>query len=304
MHEAEAGAIVIKKRTQSLPPATARVFIAVDRALNGSLTPKRIYTADDLNKPQIESENGLFFEATRYIENNPRFDWQKPTWQAEHCRSMGKAARLFHQASPTIANVLSPKTQKELDSLLPAIPANLPQRLARCESAVRFDSAWKQQLIDCAKGAIKNIGRTAPSSHVIVHGDLHPGNLLFVGTEATALIDFDFAHFEPIEYDLAYAAIMLSLPVPLVMVPGSTSTKRRLEMAEAFIDGYQSQFSTDERCPKWLSKPFNKVLEHLNPFTKLCAILIFVWMLEQGEIDSASGFESISIFEALFHWLS
>lgn len=313
VHGAEPGKVVIKKRTQRWPQATESLFVALDTALTGEfadLTPKRIFSLTESRRAQIESENGMFFEATEFIENDPVFDWQNPQWQESHGFAMGQILHRFHQASDKIVLALPKRTQRELSSLLPQLPATLPSQLARCESAKMFDSSWRQQLVDSATSAVEKLKeRSSASEHIIVHGDYHPGNALFMGNRTIALIDFDFAHFEPLEFDLAYATIVLSFPSLSKAASSQTSAtpgKMQLEMARSFLQGYLSQSESlgSSKNIKWLDQPFDSVLHHLQPYTTLSAILIFVWMLDQGTIDSESTLESLSIFEALFTWLS
>lgn len=301
VHNAESGKIVVKKRPQRWAPATESLFVTLDSALNADLTPKRIFTRTETHRPQIESENGMFFEATEFKDNDSVFDWQNPQWHEEHCFAMGQILKRFHEASDRITQSLPKRTRRELASVLSEIPATLPKQLMRCESAKMFNSTWRQKLVDRATDAVKRLSdklSEQSNDHVIVHGDFHPGNALFMQNRAISLIDFDFAHFEPIEYDLAYTTIMLSFP--------SSPGKMKLEMARSFLRGYRTEAEALGRIAglEWLDGSFDSILNHLQPYTTLCAILIFVWMLEQGTIDSESTLESLSIFEALFTWLS
>lgn len=292
VHESATGPVVIKERKQELTPATVELFRAIDLVIaDTGLTAKRVYPQDS-NDPLFESESGLLYEATRYIGNHPRFDWLVPKWNEKHCHSMGQIVRRFHESSPRISAQLTAETQQDLTSVLPQIPTNLESRLARPDVAAAFSSSWRNHLNACAIAAFERVADTK-SPRVLVHGDLHPGNVLFSNEEAMALIDFDFAHFEPIEYDLAYAAIMVSLPT-------SSHSALRIETARSFLDGYRSAAI---HAPIWLTKPINKVLKHLEPYTQLCAILIFLWILDQGEVEASPIDKTMLLFHALSYWL-
>jgi homoserine kinase type II len=60
-----------------------------------------------------------------------------------------------------------------------------------------------------ASAAVDEVGYASLDSQV-VHGDFHPGNLLFRGDEVAAVIDFDAARIEPAVVDFANAVMQFS----------------------------------------------------------------------------------------------
>jgi len=76
--------------------------------------------------------------------------------------------------------------------------------------------------------------------HQIVHGDWHPGNMLFVEGKVACVLDFDSATMAPVVTDLANGALQFSItggrPDPAEWPDHLDSTKLR-----AFIDAYKLQ---------------------------------------------------------------
>jgi homoserine kinase type II len=110
----------------------------------------------------------------------------------------------FHSASGVARKLRRiPEAVRQLD---PGIDREAVAQL--CEYLYR---AYR----DAAKRATA-AGFDAAPQHII-HGDWHPGNLIFRQGGIAAVLDFDSARFEPVTADLANAALQFSLA-------GSSST--------------------------------------------------------------------------------
>ena len=67
----------------------------------------------------------------------------------------------------------------------------------------------------------------------LVHGDAKPGNVMFVGTEVTALLDWELATVGDPLSDIGWFEIMWAFPVGLPTVPGAPSIDELLERYQA-----------------------------------------------------------------------
>jgi homoserine kinase type II len=73
----------------------------------------------------------------------------------------------------------------------------------------------------------------------LIHGDWHPGNLLFEGGKVVGLIDFDSVRPSPRAMDVAYGALQFSLVRGEGPAPGWPAHADRARMGE-FLKGYDS----------------------------------------------------------------
>lgn len=61
-----------------------------------------------------------------------------------------------------------------------------------------------EQSVDAFFNVDRNHDSNFPRSNAVVHGDYHPGNLIFDGEAVVAVCDFDLAQAVPRAFDLAY----------------------------------------------------------------------------------------------------
>ncbi len=78
----------------------------------------------------------------------------------------------------------------------------------------------------------------------IVHGDWHPGNLLFHEGEIAAVLDFDSARIEPRIVDLANAALQFSMAVGESDEPDDWPESLDARLMRALVRGYDQ--ATDQ----------------------------------------------------------
>jgi len=74
----------------------------------------------------------------------------------------------------------------------------------------------------------------------IIHGDWHPGNLIFRDGKVAAVLDFDSSRIEPITADLANAALQFSLAGSSSTDPGSWPDELEQHRLERLFDGYHA----------------------------------------------------------------
>lgn len=110
-----------------------------------------------------------------------------------HCRAVGEAMARLHLAAESYpgrrANPLGPESWR-------ALLAALDLRLDRIEPGLAGLAA---HALDRTAGA----GQDLPAG--IIHADLFPDNVLFLGSSVSGLIDFAFAGEDALAFDLAVA---------------------------------------------------------------------------------------------------
>jgi hypothetical protein len=293
-------------------------FSGSDRlsASNGSYLFHQILPTGDL----------AVWSLSRFVPNEPSFDWldASPAWTDAHCHSAGSMLALLHHRAQSISEKFLYAPFSKLNSIIPSIPKWLKKAFADGEpssqsSSKNFNhaaflpegelSATAQALIlekieeiiahlresDNLNDQLSEPHQIFPRKDLLmIHGDFHPGNVLFVDDKAICAIDWDYAHLEDPFLELAYGMVMFSSKFAL---PGHNSLDQAL--ARRFLQGYcagcrklgwsiyrttsdlRSHVSTDQRgfdCDA-------QILSILMlPYIKLAASLILLWALSKRDL--------------------
>ena len=114
------------------------------------------------------------------------------TPSADHCRSLGAVLAQLHLSTQSFTqtrkNALGPDGWQPLLSSIDHDPADLPAGL-RNKAQARLEDILKRWPDNLPTG--------------IIHADLFPNNVMFVGNNLTGVIDFYFACHDLLAYDLA-----------------------------------------------------------------------------------------------------
>jgi homoserine kinase type II len=112
--------------------------------------------------------------------------------EAQHCQAVGAAMALFHEAGKDFgiarANALSVDGWRELAA-------------ATAMRADAVQSGLSGLIGDALAGLARDWPKDLPSG--VIHADLFPDNVLFMGDQVSGLIDFYFACNDMLAYDLA-----------------------------------------------------------------------------------------------------
>jgi hypothetical protein len=248
---------------------------------------------------------------TRFVPNGPSFDWldSSPSWTEAQSHSAGEIlALLHHQSHQNRANFASESFSK-MTSVIASIPEWLEQAFAKsCFTTVidvgaanTFLSSAdqisvlekiKQSIVEVETGINSGLSKAVPCAEkLMIHGDFHPGNVLFRNEKAVCVIDWDYAHLEDPLLELAYGLIMFSGKF------GSTDHDfLDQEIANAFLSGY---WLGCRSCGWSLNRAFgdeslNALTDQvegdsdiavqsilLRPYIKLAASLILLWALSK-----------------------
>lgn len=255
----------VKKHVEA-PPARVAFVLNLGEALRKQgldLIPQLVSTKDDY--PWFELE-GSFYSASIYIEADPSLDWSGgalPT--VEQCRAAGAGLAAYHKAIEAVtpqldsgweflAGLLLGRLRESWSSALRKVDAHLPgddpiRQIAESRAAVlrrRFDEVLQA----CSE---------APGTRALVHGDYHPGNVLYRGDKLVGILDLDYAYRTPANYDAGYALYMFCRKRV-----GAGEDRLDDKAAAAFLQGYNEE-------------PVKQVL----PFLELAPFVVGYWLLDQ-----------------------
>ncbi len=238
-----------------------------------------------------------------YIDADPAFEWTKPTWSKQICQQSGMALSSLHQALRQFASEHPSVRQnrRTSESVLNSLEERLEEAFSRSS---KFADKWKTVAPLISK-ALVPIRASEFVTGQLVHGDFHPGNLLFREGAAVAIIDFEYLNFEDAIYDLAYALVMFCTDWLDPTGDANSVGARRdgmidVEKLQSFLLGYLN-------VPDRLDVPdrFDVVdvysqidLTLLIPYMNVAAAICLTWFLER-EFEDRTAQHFINVVNQL-----
>lgn len=220
----------------------------------------------------------------RHFVDGVNFDWRRSGWGVQHCFAAGTALAALHNLS-------------YLQGFLSGFPPNaLPGEVDYqkvCEAGLEKllmgspDSVGNlgPQLDRCRGLVSRSLPFTNVGTPILIHGDWHPGNVLFSKPSsvsdmppirALGAIDWDYARQGDRVFDLAYA---------LCMFAGTFRTGRECggelffkDFAEHFVRGYRQI-----QCELIADENSKLTVEALEQRLTVVLTLILLFELEQRD---------------------
>jgi Ser/Thr protein kinase RdoA (MazF antagonist) len=265
-----------------------------------------------------------FFEAegkiwwlSSYLEADASFDWTNPAWSAESCRQSGRALFLLHEALRTFdeQNCRSVTTADQSQRLRFSACQNLENQLSDLILPQSRYFEPLQEVLPLVSSAVAQVENSDLSTQLI-HGDFHPGNVLFRDGAVVAIIDFEYLVAGSPIYDLAYALVMFCFAWSAVesKLERDTSSNRSSEFQngsdsavvetvpdgalnheylQSFLTGYLADTS---RSQSPLQCQFQWQL--LSPFMIIAAAICLKWFL-QRELNDRTVRHFINVVKQL-----
>jgi homoserine kinase type II len=241
-------------------------FLRWAESQNLSFTQRIIQTRSRANFFEYENRNWWL---SSYIEADSVFEWTKPTWSEEICEQSGRVLAQLHKVLRDFADnspgVLSAANlSANLDE---SVVTGLEARLNEAFSKSRKFSSQKEVVAPLVSKALSQIQTSSSANKQLVHGDYHPGNLLFRNNYAIAIIDFEYLNFEPAIYDVAYAIVMFC-------ADWTEDARIDIRKLKAFLAAYVSAQTSSELD-----------LDLLIPYMNVASAICLTWFLERDLED-------------------
>lgn len=251
----------------------------------------------ELPPPVVQTAGGSLYTEYRgsrwslceFIESDSPFDWTDPTWTPDHCFAAGSTlAKLHFHGQSILEQHRRNGSGCGLESIVPALPAYMQigiEALPYCREDIpscwERDGAWLYSKASALSARIVSSEEHQGVEPVLVHGDYHPGNLLFRDKKVAAVLDFEYAHFESPLFDLGYAALFFCSRKN----PESAIDNQLLQYSpfESLVNGYLKSAVEIGLQPKLTSllgtSGSNQAL--LLPYIELGCFLTVNWILQQ-----------------------
>lgn len=341
--ETACGTYCLKRHRPDKTPERLDFEETLSACLTGhgfNLIPLMVPTRDGALHIKVNDE---VWSVHDYVHADRPFLWTYPDWTAAHCREAGQALARLHDTSRHCLSLLQRMEQYEgaLNSVLPSLRARLAAALDLAGkqatngnddlNALFFANRELPPAIGSEPfveaGLPRRPGRTparlleelaetlaeiadmetrSGQEPVLVHGDYHPGNLLFVGSSLRAILDFEYAHMEQRPYDLAYAAVMFCTRWPARLQSHCDDDKLdgslRTAYLEAFLSGYRKQCNpaSDSEASAALASA-DAFCDAYLPYLRLSCYLLIYWLI--GEHARATTHTGLPLARALRHSL-
>lgn len=198
------------------------------------------------------------FALYRFIESDAPFVWTRGGWSIQQAHSAGIALAEFHSLASTCRDIVrTPAVTAEglrswglavLQRASGLFPSDVMIRVSKFEEVLRGSFAVASDV----------------RTHGVIHGDFHPGNVLYKGEQVVGVLDYEYCRVDSRLFDVAYATMTFSF--------------ENIDPAYslAFLDGYN------------LRAKFGKMdIAELQPLVRLSAWLSAIWLIEQCQKDAA-----------------
>jgi len=204
---AEKGTYLLKRRPRGRDDLERVDFAhAVQKQLAAKSFPvTSLLTTTDEGTTALSMDNHIY-EFFRFVEGT-RYDGS-----IEATREAGRQLALFHKHLSDFKGPNEPSPWCFHDAALVRRHLKLLSSDKRTEAARRMQAVADELLLryDKSSARVDQLGFGSWKRQV-VHGDWHPGNLLFEGQEVVAVVDFDSIRFAPAVTDLANGMLQFSI---------------------------------------------------------------------------------------------
>jgi Ser/Thr protein kinase RdoA (MazF antagonist) len=255
--DAQLGAFCLKRHRPGKPLSR----IQFEQDLQGRISQAARNMVPDpmktLNGSSHFSIDEDWFRLERFVRSQ-HHAWWRQDWNVDHCRTAGRALREFHRltrgfmqqtpdwlpVSGTACGVSNGAYVAGFGPLGSSVGHGMSIALVQARAGVTSQNPqFTESVLACVDACAELLSRSEnliaalpePAMMLLVHGDYHPGNLLFVGEELKAIVDFEHVHLEDPLFDVGYAALMFA--TSWTEPPAETHDFDR-DFLSALLEGY------------------------------------------------------------------
>jgi Ser/Thr protein kinase RdoA (MazF antagonist) len=245
--------------------------------------------------PFLPSNDGLpytrhsdrYWTVTRYLDDDPRYDWTRPTWSSETCASAAAGLAQLHLAgyrllrrSSNIRSEFSPNQINTFTSKFDEAVKQLEQGSGLAAASLKEfteSTSWLREEVSTTVQQLEDPDyEHAP--HTVLHGDYHAGNTLFQGDRLVGIVDLHYVHLGSPVYDLGYATVMFGTDWLRNDHDNQGGSPALPEFQAAFVMAYRKTVRQIGAEPAWLAAVNDSAL--LHKYMKLACFLIMHWAME------------------------
>jgi len=198
-----------------------------------------------------------WFRLERFVQSQ-HHAWWRQDWNADDCGTAGLALRQFHRLtqrflqqapdwlpiSGTACGAGNGAYVSGFGPLGSSVAHSMSVALVQARAGMTSSNPqFSAAVLECIEACSELLARSQrlvaelpePAKMLLVHGDYHPGNLLFAGEELKGLVDFEHVHMEEPLFDVGYAALMFA--TNWTEPPGQTHDFNS-EFLTALLEGY------------------------------------------------------------------
>lgn len=232
----------------------------------------------------------------RHFVDGVNFDWRRSGWDVQHCFTAGTALAALHNLS-YLEGFLSdfpPDALPHEVDYLKICETGLEKALMRSQDGL---GDLRSSLDRCRELLAKSLPYTNVGKPILIHGDWHPGNVMFSKPSsvsymppirALGAIDWDYARRGDRVFDLAYALYMFA-----GTFRGGKDCGGELffkDFAEHFIKGYRQI-----QCKLIADENSKLTAEALEQRLTIVLTLILLFELEQRKSDAETNVTEANI---------
>jgi Ser/Thr protein kinase RdoA (MazF antagonist) len=243
------------------------------RSAGFHLLPSAVRTVSGASVFSAESKLWSMYD---FVESAPAFDWTYCTWGEEEAAAAGQALASLHFASAKVkVSALDVGSPRVLDNVESWLRAAVIKLASNAGDAFALREPLTTSLFDSLTRLVGELRSAQIEEALLLHGDYHPGNLLFKSSSKVAgVVDYDDLQIGQRVQDVAYGALTFALGSEkenAAAVDESVVSEQRLS---AFLKAYEREWQRKSKVNVWDQ-------EELASWIKLSAFLIIYWCLDR-----------------------
>lgn len=215
-----------------------------------------------------------------YLSSAGSHNWLVDICNPSASHNAGMALAALHKYGKKIPN--QDFLHKRTTNMYESMPALLNTALNK----LNIPAQTKENIANLLQNKLAMLPIEITPEHTFIHGDYHPGNLLYNQDQVIAIVDFDYCRFGTVEQDLAYACWMFAAgwsmnkkELASETVPTSIKSLLDNSNAKSLLTGYLSAGGT-----------FNT--ERLNQECYLAAFILLSWLIDCSSKQANSNLEA------------
>jgi Ser/Thr protein kinase RdoA (MazF antagonist) len=228
-----------------------------------------------------------YWTVNRYLDEDRRYDWTRPTWSSETCANAAAGLAQLHLAGYRLLKRASSIRSEFSPNQINTFTSKFDEAVKQLEHGSGLAAAGLKEFTESTTWLREEVSTTVQqlqdpdyehAPHTVLHGDYHAGNTLFRGDRLIGIIDLHYVHLGSPVYDLGYATIMFGTDWYRNDHENQGGSPALPEFQAAFVMAYRKAVRQIGADPAWLAAINDSAL--LHKYMKLACFLIMHWAME------------------------